>query len=350
MGRRSDPRWRDAAALKLLRDRVIATLPRACEGPVLLVGEPERGASFQGRDIVRWDRMADRTGPGALLPDVGAVADIGGAAVVAVRMPRSKSGLEFSLRAAAACARPGGLLLVYGANDEGTTSAATALEALGVASTTWAVGGRCRVVGGEIASPPGPIDLADVAREAVLSGPHVDGRAWVDYPGVFAAGRLDAGTRLLLEGLETMPSGTSVLDYGAGSGVIGAAALALGAAEVTLLEADALAAEAARSNVPGATIVEGAGWGALPGGVRFEVVLANPPYHEGKAESIAPVIEFVAGLADHLTAGGEARFVVQRRLPVERELRSRFAEVAARADEGPFRVWSVTTEVPCSQV
>jgi 16S rRNA (guanine1207-N2)-methyltransferase len=344
VGRRSDPRWRDAAALDLLRDRVVATLPRTYDGPLLLVGEPDRGAALPGRVVHRWDRGADRSGPGAPLPPTVEVA------AAAIRMPRSKAELEFALRATAAHVRPGGLMLVYGANDEGTTSAGAALEALGVSPVTWAVGGRCRVVGGEIATPPAPLELGEVERASTLSGPHVDGLPWVDYPGVFAAGRLDAGTRLLLEGLEAFDPGTRVLDYGAGTGAIGAAALALGATEVTLLEPDALAALAARVNVPDARVVEGAGWSALPEEARWEVILANPPYHEGKAESVAPVVAFVSGLADRLAPGGEAHFVVQRRLPVERELTSRFEGVEVRADEGPFRVWSVTTEVPCSPV
>jgi 16S rRNA (guanine1207-N2)-methyltransferase len=266
-------------------------------------------------------------------------------AVVAVRMPRSRAALGFATRAAAPSLRPGGLLLVYGANDEGTGAVERELEALGGGAQTWAVGGRCRVVGGVVATPPDPLDVEAIVDVARLHLPHLGEREWVSFPGVFAAGRLDAGTELLLRTLGPLPGGSRVLDYGAGTGVIGAVANALGAAHVTLLEPDALAAEAARRNVPDADVVEAAGWPPLAGN-RFDLILSNPPYHRGKAETVQPVLEFATGVGQHLTPAGRARFVVQRRLPVERPLRELFEVVEVIADEGPFRVWEVGARTP----
>lgn len=336
MGRRTDPGWRDRAAFELLTKRVLATLPPEHVGPILLAGEPSRatgGATGMIREeLHRWDRMASLSGPGQILPEAS------GVALAAVRMPRSRAALAFATRAAAGALRPGGLLLVYGASDEGTGAVERELADLGVTAQTWATGGRCRVVGGVLAEPPAPLAMKDVAERTELDLPHAGTRDWTSFPGVFAAGRLDGGTALLLRTIEHIDPTTRVLDYGAGTGVIGAVALALGAADVTLVEPDALAAEAARRNVPGANVVEARGWRAL-GTTHFDLILANPPYHQGKAETVTPVLDFLRGVQDHLSEGGSVRFVVQRRLRVEAPLRDLFSQVEVVADDGPFRVW-----------
>ncbi|MDT8369865.1 MAG: hypothetical protein RQ745_11695, partial [Longimicrobiales bacterium] len=125
MGRRSDPAWREEAAWKLLAERVLPSLPPAHAGPLLLVDEVRGGDHFGGREVWRWNRRAGPGGRGTVLPTAT------GAAVAALRMPRSRAALALAVRAAAACLRPGGLLLVYGANDEGTGSIDAEMEAVG---------------------------------------------------------------------------------------------------------------------------------------------------------------------------------------------------------------------------
>lgn len=333
MGRRSDPAWRDRAALDLLTRRVLPTLPSLHAGPLLIAGEPSPGFDVDGgRRVVRWDRMASRRGAGTTLPSASDIA------VAAVRMARSRAALDFTVRAVASTVRKGGLLLVYGANDEGAGAVTRELGELGIEARTWASGGRCRVVGGVLDRPPETLALSDVQLVAPIDLPGVGERDWLGYPGVFAAGRLDAGTRLLLRTLSRIPPETAVLDYGAGTGLIAAAAAGLGAEDMTLLEPDALAAEAARRNVPGGRVVEGAGWPPLEG-TRFDLILSNPPYHQGKAETVQPVLDFIRGAAAHLERRGRIRFVVQRRLPVEHDLTQRFDHVEVVADDGPYRVW-----------
>jgi 16S rRNA (guanine1207-N2)-methyltransferase len=169
-------------------------------------------------------------------------------------------------------------------------------------------------------------------------------RPWVSWPGVFAHGRLDAGTALLLAHLPvdalTASTGVRVLDWGAGSGFLGAGVRAAAPdAEVTLVELDALAAAAAVENVPGALVRQGDGWRAVDESGPFDVVVANPPYHQGKEESMALVDRLLAGVSAGMAPRGVMRIVVQRRLPVAAPLERTFARVAVVADEGPFRIW-----------
>ncbi len=112
-------------------------------------------------------------------------------------------------------------------------------------------------------------------------------------PGVFSHGRMDPGSKALLQSFRAAP-GERVLDLGCGAGVLGlAAAVEAGPERVVLVDANAravaLAEENARRNdLAGVTVVLRADLEDLPGG-PFDLVLANPPYFsQGRiAESFA---------------------------------------------------------------
>ncbi len=95
--------------------------------------------------------------------------------------------------------------------------------------------------------------------------------------------------------------GLRVLDLYAGSGAVGLEALSRGAVHVLLVEADARAARVIRSNIeavglPGAELVTGRVDRVLargPGGGRYDLVVADPPYGVPDAE----VTGMLAGLA-----------------------------------------------------
>lgn len=244
------------------------------------------------------------------------------------------------VHAAASVLAPGGELLVYGANDEGARSAPARIEPVFGETMTVAVKRRCRVVRAERPDEvPGLRgSLAAWRHEWTLELAGRE-RPWVSYPGLFAHGRLDDGTSLLLDVL-TVPSGSvRVLDYGCGTGILGGALRArnpeLG---VDLLDADAVALEAASENVPGGRPVLGDGLDAVRD-ARYRRIVSNPPYHEGKAETLRVVERLIADAPARLTDGGALEMVVQRRLPVERPLREAFSEVEAVAETGTHRVW-----------
>jgi len=341
VGRRSDPRWREQAALDLLNGRFLSALPADASGPILFVDESGPGAA-RGIDVQveHWRREAHFDTPGAVVPPEGPFG------IVCIRIPRSREALTYAVRQSASRLRPGGFVVVYGANDEGVGSAGSSLDEVGVQEVvTWASGKRCRVLGGRLPEPPVSQDPDSVRLGYTLQLPGLEPRPWVSWPGVFASERLDAGTRLLLESLPVLDPADTVLDWGAGSGEIGAFVKARDGVQVTLLERDALAAEAARINVPDARVLAGDGWGALPPDARFSHILANPPYHVGKAESIEPVLDFLQGVPEHLLPGGELRFVVQRRLRIQPVLEAAFKVVESVADDGPFRVWRATSPI-----
>ncbi|MCA9542312.1 MAG: methyltransferase [Myxococcales bacterium] len=290
------------------------------------------GAS--GRAAVRWCRYSVGDRAGSAWPKPGPYA------AAALRVPKAKAAFEMALHAAAAELPPDAPVFVYGANDEGIRSLGSRLAPLFAEAETCAARRHCRVWRGVRTSVPARAPLLAWRRVAKLDlpGGAVD---WVSYPGLFADGRLDPGTAALLRALPEVPPTARVLDFACGAGAI-AAALVQRAPGLrpALLDADAVALQAAAENVPTASGLHLAdGLIGAPAG-PFDLIVSNPPIHRGKATDLGVVGELVAGASERLAPGGALWLVVQRQVPLARLLGDCFAAVEVALDEGPFRVWS----------
>jgi 16S rRNA (guanine1207-N2)-methyltransferase len=259
---------------------------------------------------------------------------------VLLRLPKAKDEQEMTVHACLSVLVPGGRLLVYGGNAEGIRSAAHMLQGLCGNVETLVRRGHGRVL--EARRPIHGAHLRSSLSAWRLTVPLEIGgqsRAWISYPGVFAAGRIDAGTAVMLGSLPPLGAGASILDYGCGSGLIGAAAQAQASAiALDALDSDSVALEAARQNLPSAQPRLGTTLGAV-GRVRYDAILSNPPLHQGVAEDHTLLLELVAAAPEHLRPGGVLQIVVQRRVPLERLLVRRFATVVVAAETSLYRVW-----------
>jgi 16S rRNA (guanine1207-N2)-methyltransferase len=309
-------------------------------GRLLLVNQggtlPSR---LQGLAFDLWNRRLVHDLPAAPWPPSGPFD------LALVRLPKARDEQAMTLHATLGALAAGGRLILYGGNDEGIRSSAAMLKELAGDARTVAVGGHGRVVAARRpASTHGLRDSLAAWRGVTRVEIGGIGRDWVSYPGTFAAGRLDEGTALLLSVLPPLAADARVLDYGCGSGPIAAAALALQPGlKVDGLDNDAVALVAARENVPQARLVLGTG---LPdgGGRRdYDVILSNPPLHSGIAEDHTLLDRLVAEAPSHLAPGGLLQLVVQRRVPLERELAQLFAKVEIAAETGRYRVWRCRT-------
>lgn len=330
---------RDEAASALAVGVIDIESPR---GSALVLEDPRADVTEalrrMGCSVARWSRLSDE----AEWPAVGGDTDW-----VGIRLPKARREFEMLLGIAAAALAPSGRLLVYGANDEGARSVPKRLAPHFEAPATLATGGHCRVVGALRSSgrASGAVGgrMADWRTEVEVdlgAGP----RPWVSYPGVFANGRLDDGTALLLRHLPAVSGTASVLDYGAGTGFLSAGMLAsCPGARVTALEPDRLAAAALGENVPDATVCAGRGWSAVAGRGPWSAIVSNPPYHHGKAETMIEIDAFLGGVGANLARGGVMRCVVQRRFAFREAAESAGLSVRAVADEGPFRVWEAVS-------
>ena len=256
-----------------------------------------------------------------------------------IRLPKAKDALVMALHAAAAKLHTGAPVALFGANGEGIRSAGRLLAAVADQVETVATRHHARVLIGQRkpAIAGLKISLSDwrQSQEIEISGAR---RSWVSYPGTFAKGGLDQGTAFLLEHLPNLTPGAQVLDFAAGTGVIATeVATRCPSARIDMIDSDALAVEAARENVPTATALIGeslmAGRGA-----PYDLIVSNPPIHDGIVESRRVLDQLIADAPHHLKLGGRLVIVVQRRIKVMAELRRAFGDAVLIAEDGRFNV------------
>jgi len=158
------------------------------------------------------------------------------------------------------------------------------------------------------------------------------------FPGVFSHGRLDDGSRLLLDTVASLPG--PLLDVGSGAGVLGAWYARGGAAPLTLVDADALAVEASRRTL-GFNSLQGTAEPAdvLPAVGAFASIVANPPFHQGVETDHRVTTTLISGARARLFKGGALTLVCNRFLPVPALLDRAFGSHRVLADDGRYRVY-----------
>jgi 16S rRNA (guanine1207-N2)-methyltransferase len=158
--------------------------------------------------------------------------------------------------------------------------------------------------------------------------------------GVYAAGKLDPGTAVLLEALGAPDLlGKRVLDLGCGYGLLALKA-SLAGAEVTALDDDLLAVRSAHRNAH----AYGTDVRCLHSDVdstlqdeTFDEIWMNPPFHVGKRVVLDVPHAFLAAAHRRLAPGGSLTLVANRALAYERVL-ARWGRVEALVDARGFKV------------
>ncbi len=156
------------------------------------------------------------------------------------------------------------------------------------------------------------------------------------YPGMFAAGRLDPGSALLIECMARLPAPKLMLDFACGAGILALAARRCWPdARLHLLDYDALAIMAARENIAGAEYIQGDGLASCR--ARYDLIVSNPPIHAGAKQDFGVVKELLAAAPRYLTSRGHLVLVTQKTVPI-----ARFAPAATvLAEENGYRVWQI---------
>ena len=133
-----------------------------------------------------------------------------------------------------------------------------------------------------------------------------------------------------------------VLDVGCGAGVL-SAALASHSPKVrlTLCDVAAPAVEASRATLA-ANGIEGEVFASnvfseVTG--RFDMIISNPPFHDGMQTSLDAAQTLIRGAVRHLNSGGELRIVANAFLPYPQVLDEAFGFHDVIAQTGRFKVY-----------
>jgi len=324
----------------------LANIGALAHGPVLLVDlwGPALPAALAERGVpatsFHTDLRGARSTPGSVF---GPWLDDGSYQTILVALPAAAGRLRMLLRLTRARLVPGGTIYVVGANDSGIRSAARHLADLVGEPAVVDARRHCRLLRASRAEPvPAALDEERSTFTAVLAG---EPATVTSFPGLFAHGRLDPGTGLLLDTIERVGE-ARVLDVGCGSGALSLGLARMGAS-VTAVDSDALAIEATRATLgiqarratlaPDATVIASDVYSDVEG--PFDLIASNPPFHLGARTHHRVTERIVAGAPQRLARGGTLWLVTNRHLPTGRLLGETFASVTSAAQTDRYRVW-----------
>ena len=163
-------------------------------------------------------------------------------------------------------------------------------------------------------------------------------------PGVFSRDSLDSGSHLLLSTFSE-PFKGNVLDVGCGAGVL-ASVLAQQSPKIkwTLSDVSAAAIEASRATLAAnnidAQVIASNVYSDIKG--RFEMIISNPPFHDGIQTSLTAAELLIRGATAHLHVGGKLRIVANSFLPYPALLDAAFGSHEVLAQNGRFKVYQAT--------
>jgi 16S rRNA (guanine1207-N2)-methyltransferase len=248
---------------------------------------------------------------------------------VILSQPREKERLVMMLHAISAWLPEDARLWLVGENKEGIKSGQRYLEQYFQNVVKLESARHCVLFEATVPHNEQPFDLGAYATAwpVDFAGQRIE---VVSLPGVFAHGRLDKGSRLLLESLEKLRPGGKILDFACGSGVIGCALLAGSArADLTLLDISALALEASRRSLSlnelKAALLPSDGLSKLEG--QYDWIISNPPFHRGVSNDLEIAANFFNAAGTFLTENGRIVIVCNRHLPYASWLQNHFDRV-----------------------
>lgn len=245
-------------------------------------------------------------------------------------------------------ALPDGTVLACVPNAEGAKSAEADFARL-VGPVRSLSKHKCRVFWKAL--DPAALDRALLDEWLALEQPRAIGAGLVSRPGLFAWDRVDAASALLAACLPEDLHGR-VADLGAGYGYLATRLIARcpRIEAIDLYEAEARALEPARLNLAQALRASGrematqVHWHDVTCGLpqRYDAIVCNPPFHQGRADLPELGRAFIAAAADALQPQGRLWLVANRHLPYEATLAGRFGEVRTVTTQDGFKVIEAT--------
>ncbi len=288
----------------------------------------------------------------------------------------SNAWMIYGIQLAAYALKPGGSLYIEGAKDRGVLSMTKRLQSLFGNVETLKISKGQRVIRSrkpQIGTLPAdqnvvaplagarpttfvegnvvaPLAGARPAGARLAGARFVDARLADARSTVFAEGKLDEGTRLLLEALEVHTTDVA-LDIGCGAGFIGLHIARLAPkGHVTMVDASLVTVDVARRRVQESGL---ANVQVLPSDgaqavleQRFDLIVTNPPFHLGGIQTTEIAERFIRQAAQVLRPRGRFYLVANRFLKYEPTLRASFKTVAEIGGNTRYKILLATDSHP----
>ena len=292
-------------------------------GPVLLIDPPADTdlTGLPGPVAIFHDHQPDHDMLARRHPMRDAIA--GPAGSVVLSLPRSRTAQRDRIAEAAALGVP---VLVDGQKTDGIDTALKAARAAGrVGAVISKAHGKLFVIeGGDFSgwkAAPGRVDGFAVPT------------------GGFSTDGIDPGSAALIAALPPLKG--HVIDLGAGWGALSRAVLSHAAVtRLDLVESHRPSLDCARANLadPRAAFhwADATAWRPA---ARADHVVANPPFHRGRAGDPDLGRAFLDTAAASLTARGTLWLVANRHLPYERHLSGLFAEIEELSGSPAYKLF-----------
>lgn len=281
-----------------------------------------------------WQVLSRQMGDNVRFSLVAQASDIADCDTLIYYWPKNKPEAQFQLMNILSLMPSGIDVFVVGENRSGVRSAEQMLADYAPLNKVDSAR-RCGLYHGRLEKQP------RFSLESYWAEYSIDGLTIKTLPGVFSRDGLDAGSQLLLSTLTPHTKG-KVLDVGCGAGVL-SAALASHSPKVrlTLCDVSAPAVEVSRATLA-ANGLDGEVFASnvfseVKG--RFDMIISNPPFHDGMQTSLDAAQTLIRGAVRHLNSGGELRIVANAFLPYPKILDETFGFHDVIAQTGRFKVY-----------
>jgi len=269
----------------------------------------------------------------------------------------SNAWMIYGLQVAACALKPGGRLYVVGAKDRGVLSIAKRMQSLFRNLETLIISKGQRVVcshkqnnSRDLYSQPEPQHTSPQSQSETQNVVAPLANAIPDLlPSTFAEGKLDEGTRLLVEALEVYATDIA-LDIGCGTGYIGMhIAQVASKGHVTMVDASLVAVDAARqmveqSGMTNVQVLANNGTQAVKE-QRFDLIATNPPFHLGGIQTTDIGERFIREASQILRPRGRFYLVANRFLKYEPTLQACFHSVEEVGGNTRYKVLLATNPI-----
>lgn len=238
-----------------------------------------------------------------------------------------------------------GRLFLLGYKNEGILSLASRMEESGGCKALLQKMGK-QLYLLEVSATPAQQETSTVEEKhdyASLQRLAMDGLDFYTKPGIFGWNKIDTGSRLLMDVAEQHHLPTpeeKVLDLGCGYGYLSIRAHQMGFRQIDATDNNAAAIHACRQNfslhnISGSVLADDM---ASHNREKYEVILCNPPFHQGFSHHKELTAAFLRRLSCLLARKGEIFLVTNQFIAVERYATTLFSSVEPLEKSVGFKV------------